>query len=49
MNKDNFPLVIDKDFFMKLFKDSSGVKEEVNSWILSKDKNFNNLVPEYLK
>jgi len=49
LNKDNFPLVIDKDFFNKLFGDSSGIREEVNGWILSKDKNFNNLVPEYLR
>jgi len=36
LGKDNFPSLIKKDFFAKLFNGKQEIKNEINSWILSK-------------
>jgi len=40
LGKRNFPSVVQKDFFLKLFSNGNEIKKEINSWILFKASNI---------
>lgn len=46
LGRENFPSVIEQEFFLKLFGGKEGIQKEINSWILFKSSTRPGLVVE---
>lgn len=47
--RENFPLVIEQEFFLKLFGGKEGIQKEVDSWVLFKASTSPGLVAELVE